>query len=65
VVDTDVILTFWDDTMCQTLVHELDHEQPKTTKELHNTATQHASGEEAVEAAFVLGNVKACASGGW
>jgi hypothetical protein len=34
VADADVISAFWDNTTCYTLVHELDCEQPKTTKEL-------------------------------
>jgi hypothetical protein len=29
-------------------VHELDHNQPKTMKELLNIATRHASGDQAV-----------------
>jgi hypothetical protein len=29
-------------------VHELGHDQPKTTKELLDITTRHASGEEAV-----------------
>jgi hypothetical protein len=44
--------------MCHTLVHELSHDQPNTTKELPDTVTRHATGEEAVGAAFVLGNGK-------
>jgi hypothetical protein len=48
VADTDVILAFWDGTICHTLVHELNREQPKTTKELLDIATQHAYSEEAV-----------------
>jgi hypothetical protein len=36
----------------------------KTTKELLNIATRHASGEEAVGAAFVLGNTGVAANGG-
>jgi hypothetical protein len=40
--------------MCHTLVHELSHDQPNTTKELPDTVTRHATGEEAVGAAFVL-----------
>jgi hypothetical protein len=47
------------------LVHELDREQSKTTKELLDIATRHAFGEEAVGAAFILGNAKAAVSGGW
>jgi hypothetical protein len=49
---------------CHTLVHELGHEQPKTTKELLDIVTQHAFGEEAVGAAFILGNAKVAANGG-
>jgi hypothetical protein len=37
-------------------VHELDHDQQKTTKELLDIATRHASGEEAVRAIFVQAN---------
>jgi hypothetical protein len=48
VADADIILAFWDGTMCRSLVHELSREQPKTTKELLDIATRHASGEEAV-----------------
>jgi hypothetical protein len=43
------------------LVHELSREHPKTTKELLDTVTHHASGEEAVGAAFILGNAAATA----
>jgi hypothetical protein len=64
VSDADVIFAFWDSTTCRTLVHELSYDQPKTTKELLNIATQHASSEEAVGAAFVLGNVAAAVDGG-
>jgi hypothetical protein len=44
-------------------VHEIGHEQPKTTRELLNIATRHTSGEEAVEAIFLQSSRKA-ASGG-
>jgi hypothetical protein len=37
-------------------VHELDHDQPKTTKELLDIATHHAFGEEAIGAVFIQGN---------
>jgi hypothetical protein len=50
--------------MCRALVHELSREPSKTTKELLDIATRHASGEEAVRATFILGNTKAAASGG-
>jgi hypothetical protein len=64
VADVDVISVFWDGTTCHTLVHELGRKQPKTTKELLNIVTRHASSEEAVGDAFVLGNVEAATSGG-
>jgi hypothetical protein len=41
---------------CRTLVHELNREQLKTTKELLDITARHASGEEAVGATFILGN---------
>jgi hypothetical protein len=65
VVDVDVISTFWSDTIGRTRVHEIGCDQPKETKELLHIATRHASGKEAVEAAFVLGNTKATAGGSW
>jgi hypothetical protein len=34
-------------------MHELSCDQPKTTKELLDIATRHASGEEAIRAVFV------------
>jgi hypothetical protein len=64
VADADVISTFWDGTTYRTSVHELAHEQLKTTKELINITTRHASGEEAVGAAFILGNTRAAANNG-
>jgi hypothetical protein len=48
---------------CHTKVHELGHEQPKTSKELLDIATRYASCEEAVGATFILGNTKAATSG--
>jgi hypothetical protein len=65
VADADIISTFWDSTTSHTLVHELSHEQLKTTKELLDIATQHASGKEAIGAAFILGNAGAAANDGW
>jgi hypothetical protein len=44
------------------LVHEIDRDPPKTTKELLDIATRHASSEEAVGAGFVLGNMKTAVS---
>jgi hypothetical protein len=49
---------------CHYMVPELGREQPKTIKELCDITTRHASSEEAVGAAFVLGNVGAAANGG-
>jgi hypothetical protein len=53
ICDADAISTFWFSTNCQTLVHELGCDQPKTTKELLNIATRHASSEEAVGFVFI------------
>jgi hypothetical protein len=63
VADADVISVFWSDTTCHTLVHKLDRDQLNTMKDLLDIATRHTSGEEAVGAAFILGNVKASAGG--
>jgi hypothetical protein len=61
--DADVISTFLSDTSYGTLVHELDRDQPKTTKELLDIATQHAFSEEAVKAVFVQGDRKVVLGG--
>jgi hypothetical protein len=63
VADAKVVSAFWDGTTCHSLVHELSREQPKTTKELLNVATRHASGEEAIGAAFTLAKASAAAGG--
>jgi hypothetical protein len=55
ICDANVVSTFWSDT----LVHELGHYQPKTTKELLNIATTNASGDEAVGAIFIQNSRKA------
>jgi hypothetical protein len=39
VADADVISIFWFDTTCQTLLHELNRNQPNTTKELPDITT--------------------------
>jgi hypothetical protein len=39
VADGNVILAFWDGTMCHTLVHEFGRKQPETVKELLEIAT--------------------------
>jgi hypothetical protein len=46
-------------------VHELGRDQPKTTKELLDITTRHASGEEAVRAVFIQGDGKAVHGGSW
>ena len=52
VVDADVISTFLSGTHCKTLAHKLGCQKPRTTHELLEIATSHASGEEAVGAVF-------------
>jgi hypothetical protein len=64
VADVDVISAFYDGMTCRILVHELSHEQPKTTKELLDIATRHASNKEEVGATFILGNARAAANCG-
>jgi hypothetical protein len=49
---------------CHTLVHEFGHEQPETIKELLEITTRHASGEEAVRAAFALVEAVVTTGGG-
>jgi hypothetical protein len=44
-------------------VHEHDHDQQKTTKELLDITTQHAFGEEAVASIFVQGDGKVVPGG--
>jgi hypothetical protein len=60
----DVVSAFWDGTMCRSLVHKLGHEQPKPAKKLLDIGSQHASGVEAIGAAFTLAEVGVAASGG-
>jgi phosphoglucomutase len=52
VVDIDVIRAFLSGTTCESLVHKLGRNHPRTTKELLNIATSHASGEEVIGAIF-------------
>jgi hypothetical protein len=56
--DANVISAFWSGTTYWTLVHELSHDWPNTTKGLFDIATRHVSGEEGVRAVFVLGDGK-------
>ena len=46
-------------TTCESLVHKLGRKGPRTTKELLDIATSHASGEEAIGAIFDHLNGKA------
>jgi hypothetical protein len=46
-------------------MHELSCDQPKTTKELLDIATRHASGEEAIRAVFVQSSGKATPNSSW
>ena len=52
VADADVIGAFLSGTTCESLVHKLGHKGLRTTKELLDIATSHASSEEAVGAIF-------------
>jgi hypothetical protein len=61
--NVNVIIAFWSSTSCQTLMHELGRDQLNTTKELHDVATQHASGEEAVGAVFIQDDGKTVPGG--
>jgi hypothetical protein len=46
-------------------VHGLGRDQPKTTKELLNITTRHASDEEALRAVFIQGDRKAAVTPGF
>ena len=52
IVDADIIGAFLSRTTCESLVYKLGHKGPRTTKELLDIATIHASGKEAVGAIF-------------
>ena len=52
VADADIIGAFLSGTTCESLVNKLGRKGPRTTKELLDITTSHASGEEAVEAIF-------------
>ena len=52
VANTNIVGAFLSGTTCESLVHKLGRKGPRTTKELHDTGTSHASGEEAVGAIF-------------
>ena len=50
---------FLSGTTCESLVHKLGRRGPRTTKELLDIATSHASGEEAIRAIFNHSDSKA------
>ena len=52
VVDADVMSAFLSGTICESLIHKLGCMKPRTTRDLLDVATNHASGEEAVRAVF-------------
>ena len=52
VTDIDVIGAFLSETTCESPVYKLGCKGPRTTKELLDIATSHASGKEAVGAIF-------------
>jgi len=58
IADANVIGAFLSGTTCEFLVHKLGRRGPRTTKELLDIATSHASGEEAVGAIFDRSNRK-------
>jgi hypothetical protein len=50
--DADIICAFISETTSETLVHKLGRKGPRTTKELLDIATSHASGEDVVRVIF-------------
>ena len=52
VVDADVINAFLSGTTYESLIHKLGCLKPRTTRDLLDIATDHASSEEAVGAVF-------------
>ena len=52
VVDTDIISAFLSWTNYESLIHKLGCLKPRTNRDLLDVATNHTSGEEAVEAVF-------------
>ena len=52
VIDADVISAFLSGTNCESLIHKLGCLKPRTTYDLLDVATNHASSEEVVRAVF-------------
>jgi hypothetical protein len=59
--DNNTISAFENGTTCTTLVHRLGRMTPRTTQELHNIATNHTDGEEAVVDTLIIarGHIRA------
>ena len=55
VVDADFISVFLSRTTCESLIHKLGCLKPRTTCDLLDVITNHASSEEAVKAVFNRG----------
>jgi hypothetical protein len=58
IIDADIISAFLSGTTCKSLVYKLGCRKPRTTRELLDIATNHASGKEAVGAVFIDGRAK-------
>jgi len=58
VIDADIISAFLFGTTCESFIHKLGCLKPRTTRDLLDIATNHASGEEAVRAVFSGGQDK-------
>jgi hypothetical protein len=58
VIDADIVSAFLSRTTCKSLVHKLGCWKLRTTRELLDIATNHASGEEVVGAVFTDGRAK-------
>ena len=58
VVNTDVISVFLSGTTYKSLIHKLGYVKPRTTHDLLDIATNHASDKEVVRAVFSGGQDK-------
>ena len=57
-MDADVISAFLSRTTCESLIHKLGCLKPRTTHDLLDVVTNHASGEEVVGVGFSGGRDK-------
>ena len=58
VIDAYIISAFLSRTTCESLIHKVGCLKPRTTRDLLDIATNHASGEEVVGAVFSGGRDK-------